>query len=732
MFGSDDALSHPQYHLKLLLNRMGVNRAEVQQWHRRGMSAAEPARSRAISSLFLPPQASRSWAKLEAENRRLAGVRLMTSATIEVEAQAIALLVREALEQPEQRIAVVTPDRGLARRVTQHLTRWNITADDTAGQPLSLTPAGRLFGLLAEIAAHGPDPANLIAAFGHPLVRGGDGDARRAWLTGLRAFDRQLRGPAPAPGLDPLRKAAEKAGVTEWWAEAETLITPLTEWPLRIALSDALAVLAAAAETLAGSLVWEREDGRALGTMIEELRGHAEALGTVIESADIAGILRDAMDEVAVRPGYGGHPRVAIYGLLEARMARADLVICAGLNEGSWPQPPAADPLLAPAVLRAFGVPGAEFRIGLAAHDLAGALGAPQVVLSRSLRDAEGPTLPSRFLLRVEALLGDDLAKEHRETTIPALLPYLDRDRPRAAAYPRPAPDPAANLRDVTIKVTALDRLLGDPYQFYAQAILDLRQLQPLAADPFSDPALRGTLVHDILDKWHRARELDPALPIAPFAAAQFAAARVHPLFRALWQPRLIEALETFAAMIDAPEHQGRTVLASEYTGAMRFDGATVIGRVDRIDRLGDGTLAIVDYKTGAPPSKQQVTAGYALQLGILGLIAQHGRFERDGTVVTGTPTRFEYWSLGKDKKTGAFGYWQTPMKEGGARTGLPTDEYLPFHGDKLSEAIRDYIKGGKPFTARENPDYKGYNEYDQLMRLDEWVTTLTDKGDGA
>jgi ATP-dependent helicase/nuclease subunit B len=732
VFGADDALSHPQYHLKLLLNRMGVNRAEVQQWHRRGIAAAEPARSRAISSLFLPPQASRSWATLEADNRRLAGVRLMTSATIEIEAQAIAMLVREALELPEQRVAIVTPDRSLARRVVQHLARWNIAADDTAGQTLSLTPAGRFVGLLAEIAAHGPDPGNLVAAFGHPLVRGADGHARRAWLTGLRAFDRELRGPSPAPGLDPLRKAAEKAGAPEWWAEAEALITTLAEWPPQIALSDALAGLAAAAEAFAGTMVWEREDGRALGVMIEELRGHAGALGTVIESADVAGILRDAMDEVAVRPGYGGHPRVAIYGLLEARMARADLMICAGLNEGTWPQPPAADPLLAPAVLRALGVPGAEFRIGLAAHDLAGALGAPQVVLSRSLRDAEGPTLPSRFLLRVEALLGDDLAKEHRETAIPALLPHLDRERPKADAYPRPAPDPAPNLRDVTIKVTALDRLLGDPYQFYAQAILDLRQLQPLAADPFSDAALRGTLVHDILDKWHRARESDPALPIAPFATAQFAAERVHPLFRALWQPRLIEALEQFATMIDAPEHSGRTVLASEYLGAMQFDGAKVIGRVDRIDRLDDGTLAIVDYKTGQPPQKKQVTAGFALQLGILGLIAQHGRFERDGKVVTGPPTRFEYWSLGKDKKTDAFGYWQTPMKEGGARTGLPPEEYLPFHAEKLIEAIRDYIKGSEPFTARENPDYKGYTEYDQLMRLDEWVTTLTEKGEGA
>jgi ATP-dependent helicase/nuclease subunit B len=728
VFGAGDALTHPQYHLKLLLNRMGVNRAEVTPWHRRGLAASQPARSRAISSLFLPSQASRSWAQLKAADRRLAGVRVMTTATVEVEAQAIALLVREALEQPEQRIAVVTADRGLARRVVQHLARWNIAADDSAGLSLALTTAGRLFGLLAQIAAHGPEPGNLIAAFSHPLVRSADSDTRRAWLSALRAFECELRGPAPAPGMEPLRAAAAEAKVAEWWAKAEALIAPLSNWPDQIPLGDALRILAEAAESLAAGSVWEREDGRALGGMIEELRAHAEPLGTMIARSDIAGTLRDTMDEVAVRPSYGGHPRVAIYGLLEARMARADLVICGGLNEGSWPQAPGADPLLAPAILRALGVPGAEFRIGLAAHDLAGALGAPQVVLSRSLRDAEGPTLPSRFLLRVEALLGDDLENEHRETVIPALLPHLDRARPKGEDYRRPAPDPAPTLRDVTIKVTALDRLLGDPYQFYAQAILDLRQMQPLAADPFSDPALRGTLVHDILDKWHRAREADPSLPIAPFAAAQFAEARVHPLFRALWQPRLIAALETFAAMIDAPDHPGRTVVASEYSGAMQFDGAKVIGRVDRIDRMADGTLAIVDYKTGTPPSKPQVKAGYALQLGILGLIAQHGKFERDGAVVTGTPTRFEYWSLGKEKKSDTFGFWQTPMKEGSARTGLLPDEYLSFHAEKLSVAIGDYIKGRKPFTARQNPDYKGYNEYDQLMRLEEWVTSLTDK----
>lgn len=731
-FGADDAVTHPQYHLKLLLNRMGVNRAEVQQWHRRGIAAADPSRARAISSVFLPPQASRAWSALEAKARRLEGVRLLSAASIEEEAQAIALLVRQTLEQPEQRIAVVTANRGLARRVAQHLERWNITADDSAGRPLALTPAGRLFGLLAEIAANGPDPANLVAAFGHPLVRAWDGEARAEWLKGMRAFDRQLRGPSPAPGMEPLRAAAAKARIAEWWDEAEALVTPLADWPQQIALADALARLAQVAESFARTAIWEREDGRALGQLVEDLRGTAGALGTMVETADLAGVLRDCMEAIAVRPGYGGHPRVAIYGLLEARMARADLVICGGLNEGSWPQPPGADALLAPAILRALGVPGAEFRIGLAAHDLAGAMGAPQVVLSRSLRDAEGPTLPSRFLLRVEALLGEDLDKEHREHTIPAILPHLDRLRPRAEAYPRPAPDPAPHLRDVAIKVTALDRLLGDPYQFYAQAILDLRQLQPLAADPFSDPALRGTLVHEILDSWHKAKASDPGLALAPFAAAHFERARVHPLFRALWQPRLIAALERFDGWIAEAVAEGRIVLASEMSGEMTYDGVKVIGRADRIDRLADGSLAIVDYKTGRVPTKAEVKAGFALQLGLLGLIAEHGRFadKKTGQVVQGAATAFEYWSFGK--KDDGFGKCVKPMKLSAREGGLPPEQFLPHHIEKLGLAIREYIKGSAPFRARENPDYQGYTEYDQLMRLEEWLVRMTDKGAGV
>src|SRR3546814_17599147 len=60
-----------------------------------------------------------------------------------------------------------------------------------------------------------------------------------------------------------------------------------------------------------------------------------DALGEV-DPAELPALLVHMMDEVAVRPPAGGHPRLAIYGLIEARLQRADLLILGSLNEGVW------------------------------------------------------------------------------------------------------------------------------------------------------------------------------------------------------------------------------------------------------------------------------------------------------------------------------------------------------------------------------------------------------------
>ncbi|MBV1917384.1 MAG: PD-(D/E)XK nuclease family protein, partial [Sphingomonadaceae bacterium] len=163
----------------------------------------------------------------------------------------------------------------------------------------------------------------------------------------------------------------------------------------------------------------------------------------------------------------------------------------------------------------------------------------------------------------------------------------------------------------------------------------------------------------------------------------------------------------------------------------MEIRGIRIHGRADRIDRLAEDGLAIVDYKTGQPPSRLMVKDGFSLQLGLIGMIAARGGFE----AFSGTPQEFEYWSLAKDPKRReelGFGFVSSPFKTSRA-DGVAKEDFLAVTANYLDDAISRWILGSDPFTARLNPDIGGYNDFDQLMRLDEWLPHMTDEeGDEA
>lgn len=707
---------HPQFHLKLLLDRMGLSRGDVALWRVGTELDAPPARGRAIATALQPAQFTRDWAALPKAERNLAGVRAIEVATPAEEAQAIAIALREALETPGRTAALVTPDRMLARRVAAHCRRWGIEIDDSAGQPLALLPPGTLLLAIADAAAQDFAPVALLTLLKHPLVAAGVG--RLGWLDGVRALDLALRGPRPGPGLDGIdvhladqsgRDEHLRAAAARWWPQARAILAPLA--PVFAAPAPFATLLAAvrdAATALGGDAVWARAEGRAAAQLIDELEreaGHGPAL---IEPGTLATILRALMDEVAVRPPQGGHPRLAIYGLLEARLQAADLMILGGLNEGTWPGIPAPDPWLAPPIRAELGLPGLERRIGLAAHDFAGALGAPEVLLTRARRDASGPTIASRFWLRLEALAGG-LETDHR---LAALASAIDAPGEHLPAR-RPHPAPPAAIRPRRISVTDVDRLKADPFAFYAKKMLRLAPLDMVDADPSA--AWRGTAVHDVLEHWAKA-ERDRPDRLLPRAEAAFSAPGLHPVMRALWKPRVIESIAWIAAEIAAMMADGRTVLDAERDGEIAFAGVTLSGKFDRIDTLPGGGLAIVDYKTGQPPRAKAVAAGYSLQLGLLGLILERGGFAG----LSGEAQAFEYWSLAR--RAGQFGFRDSPCADDGAGgKRIVTAEFVAIAADNFAEAAANWLTGDAPFTAKLVPEYAPYADYDQLMRRDEW-----------
>ncbi len=706
--------THPQFHLKVLLERMSIARAEVMRWPRTGESGAASKRSKALSHAFAIPELTSRWTDLPISERSLAGVHTVEAKTSGEEAQIVALLAREALEQPGRRVAIVTPDRSLSARISGHLKRWDIDADDTAGQPLSRLPEGVLFLNLLTVAAEEFAPAALLALLKHPLVHSGEG--RLDWLEKVRKLDLLLRGPRPAPGLsgiDALLKSDDqrtkklREEISPWWQETRPVFEGLSKMlkpPLK--WEDLLTEIRSVASLLTSDEIWKGAAGRALADFLTELEARSTLGPSSIETREIGEYFEAFLSEIAVRLPYGGHPRLAIFGLLEARLQQADLTICCGLNEGSWPQKISPDPWLAPMVRKSLGLPEQERQIGLSAHDLVGIMGSKDVVLTRALRDDSGPALASRFLLRLQAMCGNSL-RSHPDAH--RLAQAIDQPLKRIK-LDRPAPKPNAEQRNISFSVTQADRLKADPFAFYASKIMGFAALENVDAEPGA--AWRGTVIHKILEDWAREDDYDPDLLVR--RAETFLNNRnSHPLMRSLWAPRLMEGLRWIARTVSENLKTGRIPILSEQYGMSEIAGVELSGIPDRIDQLPDGSLAIVDYKTGGPPSNRAVREGFNLQLGLLGALAEQGAFGD----VAGKAAAFEYWSLAK--KNDLFGHVQSPTK-GQGENFVAADAMVDHAVAQFNDTVDRYIRGAEPMTAKLHPEY-GYAEYDQLMRLEEW-----------
>lgn len=655
--------AHPQFLLARLLARLNLTPDDVREWQPETAVSGRGTRLRLVSEALRPAELTDAWRDLRPEpENATAGFSRYDCASPQHEAVTIALLLRRKLEEPGATAALVTPDRELARRVAAELRRWKIDIDDSAGLPLARTPPGAFLRLVLDMAASELAPVPLLAALKHPLAAGGLAPEEFRELA--RRLEDKIRGPRPAPGLAGLRAALGDKD-HELRRFVDRLDACLGELPALLAARDASVVALAsahiaAAERLAQTnlpgreqsgtaRLWREAAGEVAATFCHDL------LDAARDFPELRGRHYPALYEAlsagaVVRPAYGRHPRLAIWGLVEARLQQADLVVLGGLNEGTWPGPVATDPWMSRQMRAEFGIPLPERAIGMAAHDFVQALGAPEVALTRAARHEGVPTVPSRWLLRLEAVLravGLD-GKLGPGPEIAAAAALSDQPRERRP-LPRPEPRPPLAARPRQLPVTEIETWRRDPYAVYAKHILRLRALEELDADP--DRADLGIAIHNALAEFVRRhpRELPAHAEheLRDIGEWTFGPLLSRPSAWAFWWPRF----ERIAAWFVAEERLRRAGLVesrSEVDGKLVIgapgDPFTIIARADRIDRLTSGELAVIDYKTGAVPRKQDIAAAIAVQLPLEGAIAAAGGF---GGVAGAPVAALEHWKLG-------------------------------------------------------------------------------------
>lgn len=731
--------SHPQFALKELLDHLGLDRMAVGSWD--GVADALTPRRRFLTEAMRPPETADLWSLSVREDGAtlkagVAGLTLAEAANEREEALAVALAIRRTLETPGETVALVTPDRMLARRVSAELRRWNIAADDSAGLPLAKTEAGALMALALAAASSGGAPVDLLALLKHP--RAALGMERPTLLRLVRRLERRVLRPGRVTGgfaairaclgatrddggsAWGLNDADERRALTDMLGAAEDALAPLTALGAgaqtleRLAAAHAAALerLSVAAET-GRKLIWRGADGEAAFALMQALR-EAAAGGVALTLADYAVAFDGAARATAVRPQGPRHPRVAIWGPQEARMQRADLMILGGLNEGVWPQNVADDPWLTRRMREELRLSAPERRIGLSAHDFATLAAQPRVLLTRARRQDGAPANASRFLLRLIALADGCGAPIPRDAALDFAAVIDAAGRPKPA--PRPMPRPPLEARPRRLSVTRIETWVRDPYAIYARSILGLKRLDALA-EPLG-PRERGNAVHLALELFARRQPWsgDPYEALVGCGREAFGALLDEPDVRAFWWPRYLRAARYLATQEAAWAETARTTIVEREAELHYADiGFTLVGKPDRIDALKDGGVRVIDYKTGGVPSKKQIDAFMAPQLPLLAAMARAGAF---GPEMRGAAAELIYAQLGGGKIEGDIFELPDPV--------TLTDELER----RLKELVRKYDDEAQAYAPRVAMEKKGYgSDYDHLSRFDEWGDAPENEG---
>lgn len=774
MIGGDDgdhdstpASSHPQFALHALLARFGIPRKDVIQ-----LGIPSPhSRDVLISEAMRPSDATAQWHRRLAEpdiaqhiSQGLQSLAVVEAPNSEMEALTIAVAMREAVAH-NRSAALVTPDRALARRVMAALDRWNLTFDDSGGDSLMDTPAGLFARLIAEAAAEQLAPPVLLALLKHPLFR--LGKTAGGWRRAIETLEiAVLRGPRPAAGSTGLARdfsifcseltklkqdkpslihgseASARLAETDLdaarrlIAKLQEALKPFEAMP-QTKLHDFAALVAchrSVIDTFSqdsdGSVAaYQGTDGEALESTLADFAvaaGDAAADALMTSLGDYPDLFQTAFADRIVRQRLRPDARLRIYGPLEARLTQSDRVILGGLVENVWPPAPRNDPWLSRPMRQQLGLDLPERRIGLAAHDFAQLLGAPDVIVTHAAKVGGSPAVASRFLHRLEAVAGAERWQVVKNAGLQYLsyAEALDRPAQRPQPCPQPQPKPPRAARPMRMSVTEIEDWLRDPYTIYAKRILRLQPLDPVDMPPSA--ADRGSAIHQVLGDF--GIQYPAALPdnveqvLRDIGQIHFAPLMDRPEARALWWPRFLRIASWFAGW-ERDRRLNVAAINAETRGEIHipFDGGsfTLSCRADRIERRRDGTFAIIDYKTGRPPTDLQVRVGVSPQLTLEAAILRHGGFP--GIAAGSSVSELAYVRLSGNKPPGE--HQNLPLKRDRSDAGISPDDGADEAYRHLRTLIARFDDETQAFVSLSMPIWANrYGPYDDLARVREWT----------
>jgi ATP-dependent helicase/nuclease subunit B len=408
---------------------------------------------------------------------------------------------------------------------------------------------------------------------------------------------------------------------------------------------------------------------------------------------------------------------VRLLTLEQTRLQRFDGVIVAGCSQDQLPGAPPGQTFFNQRVRAQLQLPTWSQTVALKLYDFCRVLHSGKHLLLTRHSESDGePVAASPWLVLLETFHANAYRTDLSEATLLGLVrsraaqPASPDTAPLPAVAQRPAPQAPPALQPRSWSAYTHQRLVDCPYRFFAADTLGLKPQEEIReALSKSD---YGSLIHRVLQAFHSDVGGLPGPWSGPLTDANREAAQallhnisdvvfthaVEDNFQARsWLHQWLACVPGYLDWLikRQPDWQLRAVeLKAERDISERL---RLKGRIDRVDQQA-GRLAVVDYKTGKPPSQDDVLRGEAVQLSSYALLLE-------------TPVeQLDYVELAKDN-----------VKPTTCAQGEDLQPLLQQIEQRLT-VIDRALQDGVPLPAWGDDKVCGYCEFSGLCRRDTWL----------
>ncbi len=590
---------HPQFAHKDILKKLSLNRSQIQEVEQND----QKTKNLFIQSIFNNNATPNKASDLDPKN-----LRIHSFETLQKEIFSICSIILYELFENKNTVTLVTNNKEIKSSITNLLKKWEIRPDNAEGQPLFETMRGYLFYKIADMIATDFDNQSVIEILKHPLTT--MGVEKSIILKEAEKLEEEIIfGAKNQKGNYEIIKANKDYDdylTIKKLKSYQTMLKNIDEDDFSKLLICHIQIFEDITENTQKQTIWKMEEGRKLSELLQETILNAKYINAI--KIEYPYIIKYLLNTKKISDTDDIYPGLFIMSSEYSQMIDTDVAIIADCNEGSFPLLSNYSPWLNKSMSERLGFPTPENLIGQEAFIFCQLFNAKKTYITRAEFIGTTKTNKSRFLNKITTAI-EHSAKKGANSMQNFALPEFITQRAKSFTASKKGANPNKDYAKIhknhvpqKISVTALEKLLQKPYDYYIEQILKLNTNFNYKIKHSIKTAEIGTIIHSTLEEIVKTNQINQKklIQITQKQLENYMDNQYFVVY--FWNI----FLKTAPQIIEKIKEYEETTLKTEEKITLNYKNLQINGKADLIGKKNN-QIFITDYKTGSVKPSLQI-----------------------------------------------------------------------------------------------------------------------------